>query len=155
MVNLNSIHHSLTATSECCGVDSKQWWKHELLPLGEILVSAEYKSFQIRCMFELYTWTHILHFAHYCLHQLYSKQEWKKGISVPALHCVIKIHKCHHVTVWHHCCTAHNPNSDLAIALATCSYSTNRLSWHYYIEKCGLPANQPEQNEYEGLKNQE
>lgn len=121
-------------------MDSKHWWKHELLPLGDILVSAEHKSFQIRCMFEYYTWTHILHFAHYCLHQLYSKQEWKKGVSVPALLSVIKIHKCHHVTVWHHCCTAHNVNSDLGIALATCYYSTNWLSWHYYIEKCGLPS---------------
>lgn len=152
MVNLNSIHHSLTATSECYDVDSKQWWKHELLPLGDILVSTEHKSFQIRCMFKLYTWTHILHFAHYCLHQLYSKQEWKREVSIPALLYVIKIHKCRHVTVWHRCCTAQSLNSDLGIALATCYYGTNRLSWHSHVEKCGLPANHPEQNEHEGLK---
>lgn len=151
MSKLNSIHHRLTTTSECYDVDSKHWRKHELLPHGGILVSAEYKSFQIRCMFELYTWTHILHFAHYCLHQLYSKQEWKKGISVPPLLYVIKIHECHHITVWHHCCTAHNLNSDLGIALATCYYSTNWISRHYYVEKCGLPAKQPQQNQYEGL----
>lgn len=128
MSNLNSIHPRLTTTSECYDVDSKHWRKHELLPHGGILVSAEYKSFQIRCMFELYTWTHILRSAHYCLHQLYSKQEWKNGISIPPLLYAIKTHRCHHITVWHHCCTAHNLNSDPGIALAKCYYSTNRIS---------------------------
>lgn len=36
----------------------------------------------------------------------------EKRITVPALLYVIKIHKYHHITVWHHRCTAHSRNGD-------------------------------------------
>lgn len=39
----------------------------------------------------------------------------------------------------------------LLIALATCYYSINRISWHYYVwnyrQKSGLSEQQPEQNQ--------
>lgn len=42
-------------------------------------------------------------FAHFCLHQLYPRQEWEKRTTIPALLCVVKIHKYHHISVGHHC----------------------------------------------------
>lgn len=76
----------------------------------------------------------------------------EKRITVPALLYVIKIHKYHHVTVWHHRCTAHDRYGDWGNVLPLLIHKSGSLQRRAALHCTPIPNSRGQRHNRTALK---